>query len=111
MVQLGDFHFGHNQSHFELERALYLSWVTNNYWETNFRAYQPGKVTARYVVLPHQGGFDESSAHRFGMEVSTPVIMQSAFELARPNANLPRASRLLTLPEPPIVVLHVLPGW
>ncbi len=111
MVQLGDFHFGHNLQHFQLERALLLGWVTNNYWETNFRAHQPGKVTARYVVLPHAGGFDEAAAHRFGAEVSTPAIFQSAFEPARPEAHLPRTASLLALPEPPVLVLDVLPGW
>ncbi|HVU10539.1 MAG TPA: glycoside hydrolase family 38 C-terminal domain-containing protein, partial [Phototrophicaceae bacterium] len=31
MVQFGDFHFGHYQMDFHLERALLLGWVTNNY--------------------------------------------------------------------------------
>jgi alpha-mannosidase len=111
MVQLGDFHFGHDQSRFELERALLLGWVTNNYWETNFRAYQPGKVSARYLILPHAGGFDEAQAHHFGMEAAVPVTLQSAFEPARAGAALPRSASFLALPEPPIVVLHVLPAW
>ncbi|MBK8049893.1 MAG: hypothetical protein IPK16_23995 [Anaerolineales bacterium] len=46
MIQLGDFHFGDNQVEFNLERPMLLGWVTNNYWETNFRAHQPGEVTA-----------------------------------------------------------------
>jgi alpha-mannosidase len=62
MVQLGDFHFGHNQAGFALERALLLGWVTNTYWETNFRAQQPGMVTARYRVQPYAGAFDEAGA-------------------------------------------------
>ncbi len=111
MVQLGDFHFGHDQNRFELERALLLGWVTNNYWETNFRAYQPGKVSARYLILPHAGGFNEAQAHRFGMGAAAPAILQSAFEPARAGAALPRSASFLALPEPPIVVLHALPAW
>ncbi len=111
MVQFGDYHFGHNQSRFDLKRAMLLGWVTNNYWETNFRAYQPGQVTARYVILPHAGGFDEAQAHRFGMDMSAPIVAQSAFEPARPGAHLPRSGSLLALPQPPIVTLQLLPGW
>ena len=111
MVQLGDFSFGRNQSRFELERALFLGWVTNNYWETNFRAYQPGLVHARYVVLPHAGPFDEVAAHRFGMEAAFPALLQSTFEPSRPEATLPRQGSLLALPAPPVLVLHVGPAW
>ncbi len=111
MVQLGDFHFAHNQAHFELRQALLLGWVTNNYWETNFRAYQAGRVRACYWLLPHPGGFDEAAAHRFGAEASLPIIWQSAMELPAPNASLPRSATLLTLPEPPILVLHMAPCW
>ena len=42
LMQLGDFHFGHNQATFSLERAMLLGWVTNTYWETNFRPQQAG---------------------------------------------------------------------
>jgi alpha-mannosidase len=111
MMQLGDFHFAHNQAHFELRRALFLGWVTNNYWETNFRASQPGKVRACYWLLPHQGRFDEAAAHRFGAEASVPIVWQSAMELPDPNASLPRSAALLTLPEPPILPLHMAPSW
>jgi len=111
MVQLGDFHFAHNQARFELQRALFLGWVTNNYWETNFRAYQAGQVRACYWLLPHQGGFDEAAAHRFGAEASVPILWQSAAELPDPDASLPRFATLLTLPEPPVLLLHMAPHW
>ena len=62
LAQLGDFHFAHDQREFHLERALFLGWITSNYWCTNFRGHQAGRVTARYVVQPHAGGFDETAA-------------------------------------------------
>ena len=68
LVQLGDFSFAHNRSTFTLDRALLLSWVTNNYWETNFPAYQPGTVTARYHILPYAGEFNEDRAQRLAAE-------------------------------------------
>lgn len=111
MVQLGDFHFARNLTRFELKRAMLLGWVTNNYWETNFRAYQPGKVRGCYWLLPHCGGFDEAMAHRFGAEGSVPVVLQSASELPCQDAFLPRSGSFLNLPEPPVLVLHVAPCW
>jgi alpha-mannosidase len=111
MVQFGDFHFGDNQYHFELERAMLLGWVTNTYWETNFRAYQPGLVTARYRVRPYGGTFDEGAAHRLGLEAANdaPLLQQ----LGEPHGELrlPLAGSLLALPEPPVMVIHVKPAY
>jgi hypothetical protein len=110
MVQFGGFHFGDNQYRFALERAMLLGWVTNTYWETNFRAQQPGMVTARYRVRPYGGAFDEGAAHRFGLEAANdaPLLQQ----LGEPHGELrlPSSGSLFTLPEPPVVVLHVKPS-
>jgi len=106
MVQLGDFHFAHNQQDITLERAMFLGWVTNNYWETNFPGMQPGTVTARYAILPYAGDFDESRAHQFASasEHSRPLITH----LGEPSAPelLPASGTLLHLPQPPILTLN-----
>jgi alpha-mannosidase len=104
LVQLGDFHFAHNQSEISLERAMLLGWVTNNYWETNFPGAQPGTVTARYAILPYAGNFDEARAHQFAAETeqARPFI-QHLGEPAAPKL-LPAAGTLLHLPEPPILI-------
>jgi alpha-mannosidase len=109
MVQLGDFNFGKLQDSFHLDRALLLGWVTNTYWDTNFRGAQPGRVWARYVIRPHAGGYDETAAHRFGVEAANPPVYHTATETARPVASLPRRATLLELPAPPVLTLHVLP--
>lgn len=49
------------------------SYVMNNYWHTNYKAYQEGPVTFRYSLLPH-GPFESASAKRFGMERSHPLV-------------------------------------
>ncbi|MEZ4557619.1 MAG: hypothetical protein R2854_14420 [Caldilineaceae bacterium] len=54
MVQLGDFHFGRHQQEVALERPMLLGWLTNNYWETNFRAHQPGLITALRHASPQR---------------------------------------------------------
>jgi len=100
MVQLGDFHFAHNQAECTLARAMLLGWVTNNYWETNFRPHQPGRVHARYRILPHSGGFNEFPAHRFGLEAAYPQpLLQHLGEPQHHGPELPGAGELLRLPE------------
>ncbi|MCB0073731.1 MAG: hypothetical protein KDE20_19820, partial [Caldilineaceae bacterium] len=107
IVQLGDFHFGRHQQEVALERPMLLGWLTNNYWETNFRAHQPGLITARYVMRPHKGGFDEDAAHHFGRSIvhSTPLFQQMG-EPADTRA-LPASGTLLHLPDGPVQTLHV----
>ncbi|MFT3894426.1 MAG: hypothetical protein QM730_22575 [Anaerolineales bacterium] len=107
MVQLGDFHFAHDQQDITLERALFLGWVTNNYWETNFPGMQPGTVTARYAILPYAGDFDESFTHRFASDTehSRPLLQH----LGEPSAQelLPESGTLLHLPQHPILTLNL----
>ena len=107
MVQLGDFHFAHNQQDVTLERAMLLGWVTNKYWETNFPGAQPGVVTARYVIQPYAGEFDEARAHRLAAEAAhaRPLVQHlgepAALEL------LPGVGTLLHLPQPPVLTLRL----
>jgi hypothetical protein len=110
LVQLGDFHFGHNQTDFTLERAMLLGWVTNTYWETNFRAHQPGMVTARYRVQPYEGAFNEGRAHQFGLDAlhDAPLLQH----LGEPSDQTPwpASGTLLSLPQPPVLTLHLKPN-
>jgi alpha-mannosidase len=107
MVQLGDFHFAHNQSKITLERAMLLGWVTNNYWETNFPGSQPRVVTARYSILPYGGVFNEARTHRFAAEVenSRPFVQHLGEPISQEK--LPVAGTLVQLPEPPVLVLSL----
>lgn len=110
MVQLGGFRFGDDRDSVPLERALLLGWVTNNYWHTNFRANQPGAVTARYHLRPHSAPFEESDAHRFGLEAEHwEPLTQTLAEGSAPNASLPASGSLLGLPEPPVLTLQIRP--
>jgi len=107
MVQLGDFHFAPDQQDATPERALLLGWVTNNYWETNFPGAQPGVVTARYVVQPYAGEFDEARAHRLAAEAAhaRPLIQHPGEPAA--TRQLPAAGTLLDLPQPPVLTLSL----
>lgn len=104
MVQLGDFHFGQAQSEFVLERPLFLGWITNNYWETNFQPVQPGLVTARYRLQPYAGPFDETRAHRFGLETEHAAPLTQHFgEPGVTPPPLPASGTLLDLPDAPVL--------
>jgi hypothetical protein len=130
MVQFGDFHFGDNQSTVNPERALLLGWVTSNYWDTNFRARQPGVVRARYHVSLHDDSFEEKVAHRAGLEAehhepltqttgeSTGIFGGDATAVAKPSDtgaidgsdHAASTGRFLGLPDPPVLVHHIRPA-
>ena len=67
--------------------ATLLSYVMNNYWETNYRAGQEGAHEFRYSLKPHPA-FDESQAERFAVGIAQPLI---ALPVRRevPRAQLP----------------------
>ncbi|WP_129113755.1 glycoside hydrolase family 38 C-terminal domain-containing protein [Halegenticoccus tardaugens] len=110
MVQLGDFRFGEHNREFSLDWALLLGWVSTNYYNTNFRAHQPGRVRARYHLHPHDGPFDEGRAHTVGAaaEQATPLVQPIA-EVGS-ELTLPERGRVLDLPEPPVLVCFVRPS-
>ncbi len=52
----------------------FYSYVMNNYWETNYKASQEGITHFRYALAPHRS-FDAAAAARFGVEVSSPLVV------------------------------------
>lgn len=64
-----------------LRRALpgteLIAYAMNNYWHTNFKADQPGPVTFRVSLHPHDG-FDAAAATRQGLFASEgPLALKS----------------------------------
>ena len=64
------------RKHIDPTQKLY-SWALNNHWETNYRAYQDGIITFRYVIQPH-GVFDLLSASKMAIDQSQPLIVAAA---------------------------------
>lgn len=56
----------------EPSQTIY-SYIMNNYWETNYRAYQEGEVTFTYVLRPHSR-FNPLEAEKFGVEQNQGLI-------------------------------------
>lgn len=108
MVQLGDFHFGRGRESFELDRATLLGWVTTNYYNTNFRANQPGRVRARYHIQPHDG-FDEARAHRVGQAAEHVEPLTQPLTEPPTGRDLDPTGQLLEFPDPPVLAVSVRP--
>ena len=53
------------------------SWVMNNHWGTNYRAYQEGPTTFRYALHPHRGD-DAAAVSRFAIGQSQPMLISKA---------------------------------
>jgi alpha-mannosidase len=60
------------RKHIEPTQKFY-SWVMNNHWGTNYRAYQDGLIEFRYALRPH-AGYDPAAASRFAMGLSQPLV-------------------------------------
>jgi alpha-mannosidase len=64
------------RKHIEPTQTFY-SWVMNNHWGTNYRAYQEGPVMFGYAIRPH-GRHDAAAASRFAIGLSQPLIVKPA---------------------------------
>jgi alpha-mannosidase len=63
------------RKHIEPTQTFY-SWVMNNHWGTNYRAYQDGLVEFRYGLRPHSG-YDPAAASRFAIGMSQPLVFSA----------------------------------
>ena len=50
-----------------------FSYVMNNYWETNYKASQPGEVELRYILYPHRE-FNPIQLEKFAIEQFQTLI-------------------------------------
>jgi alpha-mannosidase len=55
------------------------SWVMNNHWGTNYRAYQDGVTVFRYALQPHKQ-FTPDAATRFAVSFSQPLVVAPTCE-------------------------------
>jgi len=55
------------------QTQTFYSWVMNNHWGTNYRAYQEGPVEFRYALRLHKG-HNAGAASRFAAGLSQPLL-------------------------------------
>lgn len=112
LVQFGDINTGKWQKKLDLAKAWVFSYAMNNYWMTNFKASQEGRVEFRYSltsappVAPAAGAdppTDRVSSTRFGWEVHTPLV---AAWLPAGNTGTVRSAReaLISVDRPNVIV-------
>ena len=72
LFQLGGINTGQYQRKKTYDKPHVYSWVTNNYWTTNFRASQEGELKWSYY-LTSTGDISNSAATKFGWGSRIPV--------------------------------------
>jgi hypothetical protein len=72
LVAFGDIVRGNWPAEFKPKSSTIFSWLMNNYWGTNFPAWQGGDYTFRYM-LTSRATFDPAASARFGSEAMTPL--------------------------------------
>jgi hypothetical protein len=72
LVAFGDIVRGNWSAEFKPKSSGIFSWLMNNYWGTNFPAWQGGDFTFRYAITSN-AQFDPQSLTRFGLEALTPL--------------------------------------
>jgi hypothetical protein len=83
--QTGGFNYGRGiKSGVDLDQSLLLAWPMNNYWNTNFRAAQPGVVRLRWELAFFEK-FNANQCAQFGASVAQPVVWHP---MSRENTSL-----------------------
>jgi alpha-mannosidase len=84
------------------KQKLY-SWAMSNNWDMNYRAYQTGQTSFRYLLRPHLP-YAPIEATRFALAFSQPLLPVSARTVT------PASTPLLQLGSPDITVLTLKPS-
>jgi hypothetical protein len=74
LIQFGDINTGKWLKTLDLANTSLYSYAMNNYWTTNFKAAQGGKIDLRYALTSRAGGPDRTASSRFGWEVHAPLV-------------------------------------
>jgi alpha-mannosidase len=104
LVAFGDIVRGNWPAEFKPKSSAIFSWLMNNYWGTNFPAWQGGDFTFRYAITS-DARFNAQALTHFGLEILTPLehdyVSASQDASVLPN----REASLLEIPNPGITLL------
>jgi alpha-mannosidase len=102
LVQIGNLNWAKKQDDIPRQQnPLLVAWPLNNYWETNFRASQPGMVEFRYSLVSH-GKFDPARAMVEGQQTCNPPVTHLVLDNATP-----RQGSLLAIEGEKVVVTYI----
>jgi alpha-mannosidase len=74
------------RKHIEPTQTIF-SWVMNNHWGTNYRAYQEGLITFRYLLVPHKQ-FQPDEISKYAIGISQPLLVKRASEIKAVYQNI-----------------------
>lgn len=97
LMQFGDLNLGKFQYIAEVKNTHMYSWVMNNYWVTNFRAYQEGEFKWKYFLTSTNDPSSQARI-RFGWESRIPLIAR-VFPQGKPGSRPMKQSLLQIFPD------------
>ncbi len=104
LVNFGDIVRGNWPADFKPQSSTVFSWLMNNYWGTNFPAWQGGDFTFRYAITS-QAQFDPAALTRFAWDALTP-LERDDLPAAQDVSALPnRGASLLEIANPGVTLL------
>lgn len=83
-------------------QALY-AWAMNNHWGTNYRAFQEGPTTFRFLLRPH-GRYDAVAASKLAIAASQPLLV------VRAHGPKPDGAPLVAFESPAVIVTGMKPS-
>lgn len=107
LFQLGGLNLGNFSKDHQLSSSHFYSWVLNNYWTTNFKAYQEGEFTWRYFITVSDEP-DLTTATRIGWNNMNPLIGRVLPPGASSGA--PRSGSIITEALPGLLFVNVMPN-
>ncbi len=73
LVQVNGINTGRWRAALDPHNGTVVSWVMNNYWFTNWPAYQWGRFSYRYSIACLPGPFEVATAGRFASAIRQPL--------------------------------------
>ncbi len=103
LVQFCDINTGKWLKTLDIANARLFSYAINNYWMTNFKAAQGGRIAFRYSLTGRAGGRDPVASTRFGWETHFPL--DAVWLREGSGGTLPAGTAsLLSVDQPNIVI-------
>jgi hypothetical protein len=104
LTDFGDIVRGDWPAEFKPQSSTIFSWLMNNYWGTNFPAWQGGDFTFRYAITSN-AQLDPATATRFGWNALTPLERDDVSASQDVSALPERQASLLEIGDPSVTLL------
>lgn len=104
LVNFGDIMRGNWPAEFKPKSSTIFSWLMNNYWGTNFPAWQGGDFTFRYAITSAPQ-LDAPALTRFGLNALTPLERDDVAASTEQSPLPPQQASILDINVPGVNLL------